>query len=40
MSTGKRPAPLDAHGTCPDGFEPVWQAFGKLSARRQCGMAI
>lgn len=37
-ATGKRPPKLTEHGECPEGFGPVWQAFGKLSARRQYGM--
>jgi len=39
-STGKKPAKLVAHGTCPEGFEPIWTIFRKLSERRPCGMAI
>lgn len=37
-ATKRRPKELDAHGVCPSGFDAVWDAFLKLSRRRQCGM--
>lgn len=37
-ATGRKPKPLAEQGECPDGFEPLWNHYCRLSNSRQGGM--
>lgn len=37
-SSGKKPAALTKHGECPEGFEPLMDAFHRLSRQRRRSM--